>query len=395
MRSLLTTCAILLLFLEIGHAQQEIIELRNSSFEGIPRKGEYMFMLDGWTDCGDIYFSGETPPDVHPAGAAWQNMAPTFDGRTYVGLVVRDNDSWESISQRLSTSIEANKCYKFSIAMMRSDKYVSLTRLNTDREENYQEPAVLRIWGGSGYCNQRELLAESDAVTNRAWKTYDFEFNPQFNHRYFTLEVFYKTPVLFPYNGHILIDAASSIERIACPDEEPLVVVEEEVQPEEQSVLPPHKRKKQVEVVPESEVPEEVVEEPVVPKIMEELDRKTVKKGQIIKIKNLYFPTDKSVLDTRSHIVLDEIFYFLKQNADINIEIGGHTNGLCQDDFCDELSERRAKVVAEYLVRKGISPSRLEYKGYGKRNTIASDRTAYGRQKNQRVEIKITDISDT
>jgi outer membrane protein OmpA-like peptidoglycan-associated protein len=385
---------ILLIFSLDAYAQSEDVIIRNPSFEGMPRKGEYLFVLDGWTDCGMIYFRGETPPDVHPAGAAWQNIAPSYDGRTYVGMVVRDNDTWESISQRLETPIEANKCYSFSIALMRSDKYVSLTRLNTDKEENYQEPAVLRMWGGSGYCDQRELLAESAPVSNREWEDFEFEFRPQFNHRYFTLEVFYKTPVLFPYNGHVLIDKATDLIRIACPDEEPLVAVEESPTPEPPATptVPPHKRKKK----PEVEVqPDVVQEEAPQPKIMEELDRKNMKKGQIFKIKNLYFDTDKSELDTRSNIVLDEIFYFLRSNPDISIEIGGHTNGLCQEDFCDQLSEERAKVVAQYLVRKGISANRLEFKGYGKRQTIASDKTAFGRQKNQRVEIKITNISDT
>jgi outer membrane protein OmpA-like peptidoglycan-associated protein len=156
--------------------------------------------------------------------------------------------------------------------------------------------------------------------------------------------------------------------------------------------VPPHKRKKK----PEVQVQPEVVQEDAPkPKIMEELDRKNMKKGQVFKIKNLYFDTDQSDLDNRSNIVLDEIYYFLKSNPDISVEIGGHTNGLCQEDFCDQLSEQRAKVVAQYLVRKGISANRLEFKGYGKRQTIASDRTAFGRQKNQRVEIKITNISDT
>ena len=267
---------ILLIFSLDAYAQSEDVIIRNPSFEGMPRKGEYLFVLDGWTDCGMIYFRGETPPDVHPAGAAWQNVAPSYDGRTYVGMVVRDNDTWESISQRLETPIEANKCYKFSIAMMRSDKYVSLTRLNTDREENYQEPAVLRIWGGSGYCDQRELLAESPPVSNRTWEEYEFEFNPQFNHRYFTLEVFYKTPVLFPYNGHILIDKGTDLIRIQCPDEEPLVTVEDTPEPPPTPTVPPHKRKKKPEVQPEPEIASE--EAAPKPKIMDELDRKNVKK---------------------------------------------------------------------------------------------------------------------
>jgi len=45
--------------------------------------------------------------------------------------------------------------------------------------------------------------------------------------------------------------------------------------------------------------------------------------------------------------------------------------------------------VADYLVSKGITASRVSYKGYGKENPIASNRTKEGRAKNQRVEIKV------
>lgn len=59
------------------------------------------------------------------------------------------------------------------------------------------------------------------------------------------------------------------------------------------------------------------------------------------------------------------------------------------DAYCQRLSTARAKEVAEYLIKKGIQRDRVKYKGYGKSQPIASDKTATGRKKNQRVEIKI------
>lgn len=370
--------------------EMEVITLTNPSFEGNPRRGVDIFYLEGWRDCGAIYFGNETPPDVHPDNLAWENNAPPEDGKTYLGMVVRDNDSWESVTQRLSSPIQGNHCYSFSISMMRSNRYVSATRLNTDKIENYQEPAVLRIWGGSGFCNQRELLAESEPVSNHEWQTYNFEFRPTQNHRYFTIEAFYKTPILFPYNGHILVDHASDITRIACPGEE-LAIAEE---PEEASpeFVPPHKRRKKPEVSTPANPDITVPPKKEGPKIMTDLDRKTIKKGQTLTIKNLYFEADKSYINSRSNDVLNEIFYFLAENKDIIIEIGGHTNGLCEAQFCDQLSTDRAKTVAQYLNSRGIEASRLQYKGYGKRKQIASNNTALGRQKNQRVEIKILEL---
>ena len=71
------------------------------------------------------------------------------------------------------------------------------------------------------------------------------------------------------------------------------------------------------------------------------------------------------------------------------VEIGGHTNGLPKDDFCDSLSALRAKAVAEYLMHKGIPKERMTYVGYGRRKPIDTNATREGRARNQRVELKI------
>jgi outer membrane protein OmpA-like peptidoglycan-associated protein len=74
------------------------------------------------------------------------------------------------------------------------------------------------------------------------------------------------------------------------------------------------------------------------------------------------------------------------------VEIGGHTNGLCQTEFCNSLSEKRAKAVSEYLTSKGIPSGRLQYKGYGKTQPLADNSTQEGRKQNQRVELKIIKV---
>ena len=82
----------------------------------------------------------------------------------------------------------------------------------------------------------------------------------------------------------------------------------------------------------------------------------------------------------------------MKENGSVVIEVGGHTNNIPEHDFCDKLSNARAKSIADYIVQKGIDPKRVYYKGYGKRKPIATNDTAEGRMKNQRVEIKIISI---
>jgi outer membrane protein OmpA-like peptidoglycan-associated protein len=82
---------------------------------------------------------------------------------------------------------------------------------------------------------------------------------------------------------------------------------------------------------------------------------------------------------------------FLSNNPQFALEVGGHTNSLPNDDFCDKLSTERAKSVVVYLQKLGINSQRMSYVGYGKRRPIADNSTKEGQRKNQRVEFIITD----
>lgn len=391
------TISLILSFTLYADAQKDEIFLNNASFEEIPHKGgsEFDLGIRGWYDCGELQFPRETSPDIHPINA-WEVTMPSSEGSTYLGMVVRDNDSWESISQRLKVPMEQGKCYRFSIDLARSSYYISASRI-TRQIENYTEPAVLRIWGGTGVCGRHELLGESSKVSNTQWERYDFEFEPGRDMNYFTLEAFYEVPVLIPYNGHILLDNASSIVQIPC-DGEDLFVAEEapkvpdKKEPAKTASPVPIKTTAPSTATVQNESPQTVVSKP---KLMEELDASKVKKGQTIRIENLYFKANSYEIESPSYEVLDEIFFFLKDNRNILVEIGGHTNTAPLPAFCDSLSTNRAREVASYLVKKGISPKRLQYKGYGKRKPLVPkdkyDMAA--RKKNQRVEIKILSLN--
>jgi len=375
--------------IQTSFSQADTIRLRNPSFEDTPKQGGPGFTgIAGWFDCGKINFPEESPPDIHPNGY-WENNLPASDRKTYLGLVVRDNNTYESVSQRLDTMLVAGKCYKFTLHLAKAEKYVSQTR-TTGEKANYTTPIVLRIWGGSGFCNDKELLAESTPVNNTSWQINTFEFNPKSNIRSVTFEAFYKTPTPIPYNGNILVDGGSEIIRIPCPGEPALASAK--------SKLPPHKRKKQTNNTTASTTVNQpstavVVPKSFKPKILQELTRNSIKEGQTIEIRNLMFKADSATIDKTSYEVLDDVFGFLMVNDDVIIEIGGHTNGVPNDEYCDRLSSSRAKSVAEYLVNKGVNPTKVQFKGYGKKKPIADNKTKYGRDKNQRVEIKILSLN--
>ena len=383
--SIITLFASLLFSWPSLFSQEEPIQLINPSFEGTPADGTLDGHLPtGWYDCG---FPGETVPDVHPqvGGGSFQVEKPAFHGNTYMGLVVRENDTWEMVSQRLSTALQSGNCYEFSIHLCRSELYLSPSRMNAEKV-NYTIPAKLRIWGGSGYCNRAELLAESSLVVNTRWLEYNFRFEPKQKHTHIVFEAFYKTPTPFPYNGNLLLDNASAIIPVPCSIETPQVA---DV-PEKPAVNKPATTVKPIPSQPVKTNDDTIAKKP---RILTELDRKKLRKGQTIRIEQLYFKADSTNITEASGPVLEEIYDFLASNSDVVVEIGGHTNSIPEDAYCDRLSANRAKAVADYLSQMGIPRDRLQYKGYGKRQPIETNRTAFGRKRNQRVEIKILNFN--
>lgn len=383
------------------------IQLQNPSFEDRPHFGSFEnnSSIKGWYDCGAVNFPTATPPDIH-AGATrdtayWDNNVATAHGNTYLGLVVRDSESWESVSQRLALPLSSEKCYTFSIFIARADTYNSATvtsRLRGGQSTaSFTTPAVLRIWGGNGYCADNQLLAESAPIDHSDWKEYEFKIEPNSDYSVITLEAFYTTPTLFPYNGHILLDNSSKFKITPC-DEEFVMRIKEVRDPKAVVTrkMPAHKAKAAEKKLIERQRRVTTTDTIVYKKPQKEklltLDRKKMSQGSKIKIDHLYFDTDSSAIKYESYQALDEVYEFLSDNDDIFIEVGGHTNNIPPHSYCDTLSTRRAKAVAKYLISKGIEDQRINYKGYGKRKPITKDRSPKGRAKNQRVEIKILKI---
>lgn len=379
------------------------VKLINGGFEDRPRRGVFGddTMIKGWWDCGGIEYPMESPPDIHQGAnreeSFWDNEQPSAQGKTYLGMVVRESESFESLSQRLAMPLIGGRCYSFSVYLSMSPSYISGVA-NSNVERNFTEPIVFRVWGGNGFCSSVELLLESPPIDHKEWREYNFKIEPSRDYRFIRFEAFWKTPVTFPYNGHILIDGASDFEVIPCDEEVELYVANEI---DETAVatrkMPAHKAKKKKEVVFEKgsrevKVDTIVYERPKGDNSILALDRNKIKQGQNIRIDKLYFEADLSEINVESYEVLNEVYHFLNTNTDIVVEIQGHTNNIPSHDYCDTLSTQRAKAVADYLVAKGIEEERIQYKGWGKRKPIASNGTPSGRKKNQRVEIKIISI---
>ncbi len=79
----------------------------------------------------------------------------------------------------------------------------------------------------------------------------------------------------------------------------------------------------------------------------------------------------------------------LKKHPELRIEVAGHTDDVGDATMNQGLSDRRAKTVMDYLIRYGVDPARLAFRGYGESQPIANNTTKEGRAQNRRVELRV------
>jgi outer membrane protein OmpA-like peptidoglycan-associated protein/Tol biopolymer transport system component len=123
--------------------------------------------------------------------------------------------------------------------------------------------------------------------------------------------------------------------------------------------------------------------------VTKDIQLKNVAVGSKIILRNIFFDFGKYTLRPESTNELQRLIKLLNDVPSMRIEISGHTDNRGSAELNQKLSENRAKAVVEYLVANGINASRLEYKGYGKDQPVATNDTDAGRQENRRTEFKI------
>jgi outer membrane protein OmpA-like peptidoglycan-associated protein len=303
-------------------------------------------------------------------------------------MVVRDNDTHESVSQRLTTKLKKDACYKFSIWLCRSEFYNSMSSTDKTKYVNYSTAVRFNVYGGNVLGQKTQLLGFVEEVSNTEWKEFFFEFKARQDYAYISIEANHKKPSLFPYNGNVLVDQASDFVPMKC-DEKALAKANKNKNPIKTDIKRPDSGGIASTITKPSDIPTAYDTKP---SATSTYDRKKMKIGQTIRIEKLYFDADSIKLNRSTYPILNELYQFMSANTDVNIEVGGHTNDTPTDEFCDHLSTSRARAVAEYLIAKGIHESRVLYRGYGKRNPLFPNTTSENRKRNQRVEVKILSI---
>ena len=106
-------------------------------------------------------------------------------------------------------------------------------------------------------------------------------------------------------------------------------------------------------------------------------------------VPDVQFETNSAKIKEISYPVLDNAITTLKEWGDSNVEIAGHTDqrDTSKADYNLRLSEKRAKAVMDYIVKKGIDAKRLSAKGYGYSKPLAENDPKEGNLVNRRVEL--------
>lgn len=118
----------------------------------------------------------------------------------------------------------------------------------------------------------------------------------------------------------------------------------------------------------------------------------SVNEGEAIKVtfeSGILFASNSSTLNAASRTSLDKFATSLKNNADTDVKIYGHTDSTGSDAINNPLSQRRAESVYNYLLSSGIGGTRIESQGFGSSQPVADNSTVAGRSQNRRVEVFI------
>lgn len=104
----------------------------------------------------------------------------------------------------------------------------------------------------------------------------------------------------------------------------------------------------------------------------------------------IQFEYDSDEILGDSYATLDAITEILLANPRLKLTVLAHTCNMGSEEYNLDLSERRAKSVKTALVKRGVPPPSVRYRGMGFSRPIADNDTEEGRAKNRRVEFRVT-----
>ena len=114
--------------------------------------------------------------------------------------------------------------------------------------------------------------------------------------------------------------------------------------------------------------------------------------NKLIVLHNIYYDYNKANIRNDAKKSLDTVVQLMKENPNIKVEMGSHTDQRGSDTYNNDLSQRRADSAVAYIVSQGIDPQRLTAHGYGKTKLVVDCNpcTEAQYQLNRRTTFEVT-----
>ncbi|HNT52085.1 MAG TPA: OmpA family protein [Candidatus Syntrophosphaera sp.] len=114
-----------------------------------------------------------------------------------------------------------------------------------------------------------------------------------------------------------------------------------------------------------------------------------LEKKKALAFGSVFFASDSALLSQTEKNNLDDVVLTLLNNPEVRVRVSGHAyeNGTAK--YNQDLSDRRARVVVDYLISKGIDKKRLSWSSYGKNQPLYGAVDPNELPKNRRVEIEV------
>ena len=177
--------------------------LENASFERHPE--QLGRVPHGWANAGPV---SESPPDVHTNTSNYfgvQHLAA--EGEAYLGMVARDNYTFEAVSQRIPGGLRAGVTYRLRLWVSHSPTLASTSR-QTGRPARYNNPIPFDVYvAEKANGGKFELVARSEPIDHADWREYTLEFTPTRDWKFLRLGAGMNTLYARPVCGNVLIDA--------------------------------------------------------------------------------------------------------------------------------------------------------------------------------------------
>ena len=122
---------------------------------------------------------------------------------------------------------------------------------------------------------------------------------------------------------------------------------------------------------------------------LEELAIQQTERGIVVTLDDVLFASGRADLQPGAQRSLDRVADFLEAHPERNVAVEGHTDDVGADGYNQQLSEQRARAVADYLRSRGIAGGRVTSVGFGETRPLVANESASARQQNRRVEVVI------